>query len=70
MRVDGKPIPQLKDLDWEEQVLEDEEEGEPVDVTAEEWERVMSRPGRIRSEWDDMDVEERLNRYPHYIDEI
>lgn len=70
MRVDGKPIPQLKDLDWEEQVLEDEGPGEVVELEPGEVERVMSRPGRIRSEWDDMDVEERLNRYPRYIDEI
>lgn len=70
MRVNGKPTPQLKDLDWQEQVLEDEGPGIPMDVTAEEWEQVMSRPGRVRADWEDMDVEERLNRYPHYIDEI
>lgn len=67
---DDKPTPQPKDLDWQNQVLEDEGPGIPTDVTAEEWEQVMSRPGRVRAEWEDMDVEERLNRYPHYIDEI
>lgn len=70
MHVDDKPTPQPKDLDWQNQVLEDEGPGIPTDVTAEEWEQVMSRPGRVRAEWEDMDVEERLNRYPHYIDEI
>ena len=70
MQVDDKPTPQPKDLDWQKQVLEDEGPGIPTDVTAEEWEQVMSRPGRVRAEWEDMDVEERLNRYPHYIDEI
>ena len=68
---DGKPPLKVSDLELEDDgLLEDEGPGEVVEISPGELEKIGARIGKVVSDRDNMEMDERLNLYPDDIDRI